>query len=93
MFLYVVTKHRNFHLVVTSSILSSQNCLSTPPRGFASAKQRSGLHKTRKPPAVAVFLSFVDTQVKTLNQLKTFLSQFWGYYQSSQQLQKALEAA
>jgi len=30
---------------------------------------------------------------KTLNRLKTYLSEFWDYYQSSPKLQKALEIA
>jgi hypothetical protein len=29
---------------------------------------------------------------KTLNHLKTYLSEFWDYYQTSPQLQKALES-
>lgn len=37
--------------------------------------------------------SSVDPAIKTLNSLKTYLSRFWDYYQSSPSLQKALENA
>jgi DNA invertase Pin-like site-specific DNA recombinase len=50
------------------------------------------------PTAVRLFEEFVstnpldvDTRRKTLNRLKDYLSRFWGYYNSSSSLQKALE--
>lgn len=35
----------------------------------------------------------VDLSFKTLNHLKSYLSRFWEYYQSSPNLQEALEGA
>lgn len=38
-------------------------------------------------------LLFVDITGKTMNRLKDYLTQFWEYYQSSQNIQNALATA
>lgn len=60
--------------------------------------QKDGYRTAEKPYSIRLFEDFVSTKPqdvdiggKRLNHLKTYLSEFWDYYQSSRQLQKALE--
>jgi len=49
--------------------------------------------KHLKPPMKVVFVLMREMDGKTLNRLKSYLSRFWEYYQTSPTFQKALADA